>query len=90
MDNLADVLIYVVVAGGVLLVPVAIIWIYQFVQLMLFSDSDFPGKYDKVLWVVAFFVAFPVAPLAFYSWKAAYQEMRSHERMSLEGEPKPS
>ena len=54
---------------------VALVWIYQFIQLMLLSDADFPGKHDKVLWVVAFVLAFPVAPFAFLWWKAAYRSM---------------
>ena len=33
-------------------------WMWQFVQLMLLSDDDFPGRNDKVLWVVTFIVFF--------------------------------
>jgi ABC-type bacteriocin/lantibiotic exporter with double-glycine peptidase domain len=58
---------------------VAVFWVYQFIQLMLLSDTDFPGKYDKILWVVAFIFAFCVAPFAFLSWKTAYRMMRRKE-----------
>jgi hypothetical protein len=58
----------------------AIFWIYQFTQLMLFSDSDFPGRYDKALWVAAFILACIPAPFAFYFWKRAYIELRNVEQ----------
>ena len=57
----------------------AVFWVYQFVQLMLLSDSDFPGKHDKVLWGAAFVLAFPVAPFAFLWWKTVYRMMRQKE-----------
>jgi hypothetical protein len=50
-------------------------WVYQFVQLMLLSEVDFPGKYDKCLWTVAFILAFVLAPFAFFGWKIAYRAM---------------
>ena len=52
-----------------------IFWVYQFVQLMLLSEVDFPGKYDKCLWTAAFLIAFPLAPFAFFGWKFAYKAM---------------
>ena len=58
----------------------AIIWLFQFIQLMLLSDSDFPGKHDKVLWVAAFICVFLIAPLAFMYWKKAYVSLRANER----------
>jgi hypothetical protein len=51
-----------------------VFWVYQFVQLMLLSEADFPGKYDKCLWAAAFIIAFVAAPFAFLGWKAAYSE----------------
>jgi hypothetical protein len=54
---------------------IALVWIYQFIQLMLLSDVDFPGRHDKILWVAAFVLAPPVAPFAFLWWKAAYRSM---------------
>jgi hypothetical protein len=59
---------------------VALFWVYQFIQLMLLSDSDFPGRYDKILWVAAFLFAFLVAPFAFLWWKTAYRMMRQEEQ----------
>ena len=59
---------------------VSLFWIYQFTQLMLFSDSDFPGRYDKALWVAAFVLAFPLAPFAFYCWRRAMIEVRIVEK----------
>jgi len=57
-----------------------IFWCRQFSTLMLLSDSDFPGKYDKILWFGAFFLGFFVAPLAFSFWKYAYLEFRLEEK----------
>ncbi len=56
-------------------VAIALVWVYQFIQLMLLSDADFPGSRDKMLWVAAFLLAFPVAPFAFLWWKSAYRTM---------------
>lgn len=50
-------------------------WIYQFVQLMLLSEVDFPGRYDKCLWTGAFIFACLLAPFAFFGWKFAYRAM---------------
>ena len=52
-----------------------IFWFFQFVQLMLLSDADFPGRYDKCLWTAAFILAFVIAPVAFFGWKHAYRAM---------------
>jgi hypothetical protein len=63
-----------------LVVFIAIIWLYQFIQLMLLADSDFPGKCDKILWVVAFVCVPLLAPFAFMYWKKAYLSLRTEER----------
>lgn len=62
------------------LLLLAAVWLVQFVQLMLLSDSDLPGRYDKVLWAAAFIFVFPLAPFAFLFWKRAYLSMRDAER----------
>jgi len=59
---------------------IALVWIYQFIQLMLLSDADFPGKHDKILWTAAFVLVFPIAPFAFLWWKAAYRSMLENDR----------
>ncbi len=64
----------------VIAVFLILFWIYQFTQLMLFSDDDFPGRYDKALWVFAFVLACALAPFAFYFWKRAYVEVRIAEK----------
>ena len=61
-----------------MIVGICIFWIfciYQFVQLMLLSEADFPGKYDKCLWTTAFLIAFLPAPFVFFGWKYAYRAM---------------
>jgi hypothetical protein len=59
----------------VLIFGIGIFWVYQFVQLMLLSESDFPGKYDKCLWTAAFILIFFFTPFAFFAWKYAYKAM---------------
>jgi len=54
----------------VLLLINAAFWIWQFLDLMMMPDDDFPGRFDKVLWVVVFVTLFVlVAPFAFGLWK---------------------
>ena len=63
------------VLGTVLVLAICVFWVYQFVQLMLLSEADFPAKYDKCLWTVAFIFAFLLTPFAFFGWKYAYRAM---------------
>ena len=74
---------FVMIAGVVF----CFFWVYQFVQLMLFSDADFPGKYDKCLWTAAFILAFLLAPFGFFGWKYAYRAMLSAK--AGRNEPRP-
>ena len=59
--------------GGLIFYITAIVlayfWIIQFTFLMMIEDDIFPSKYDKILWVIAFVFAFPVAPFAFLLFK---------------------
>ena len=59
----------------VLILGICIFWVYQFVQLLLLPEADFPGKYDKCLWTAAFILVFLLTPFAFYGWKYAYRAM---------------
>ena len=70
-------------AGAILLVlaiAFMVFWCHQFVMLMLLSDSDFPGKNDKPVWALAFFLAFFLAPFAFVIWNYANAAMRASEK----------
>jgi type VI protein secretion system component VasK len=58
----------------------AIVWVSQFVQLMALGDRDFPGKYDKVLWVGAFLVANVLAAIAFHNWNRRKVSLREEKR----------
>lgn len=51
-------------------------WGYQFVQLMLMPDDDFPGRFDKVTWGVVFVLAIPLAPFVFLFWRGALKEIK--------------
>lgn len=62
---------------AVLLVLGAYLWIIEFAQLMALGDGDFPGRYDKALWVGAFVCTLFLAALAFVVWKKMMVAMRS-------------
>ncbi len=72
-----DLLMFIIPYVGLI---IALVWMYQFIQLMLLSDADFPGKHDKILWAAAFVLLFPITPLAFLWWKAAYRSMLRDDR----------
>lgn len=59
---------------------VAILWIVQFVQLMLLEDELFPGRHDKIAWAAAFVILAPLAPFAFLMWKGALTAERGGSR----------
>jgi hypothetical protein len=67
------------IALSIGLLILGVFWVYQFVQLMRLSETDFPGKYDKGLWTAAFVLAFPAAPFAFLGWRHAYRAMLTEE-----------
>jgi NADH:ubiquinone oxidoreductase subunit 3 (subunit A) len=48
------------------------VWCSQFIQLMLLSDEDFPGKYGKALWFAAFILLNFIGCGLFIWWKQAY------------------
>jgi hypothetical protein len=67
--------------SAVVILALCIFWVYQFVQLMLLSEADFPGKYDKCLWAAAFILVFWLAPFAFLAWQSAYAARSSEKDM---------
>jgi hypothetical protein len=67
----------------ILIVVIALLvvfWVVQFAQLMTLSDDYFPGKYDKILWVVAFVLMNVLAAFAFLWWKTILVALRKVER----------
>ena len=67
--------VYIPIIVGIIL---TLLWAFQLVQLMLLEDSDFPGRHDKILWVVIFIVLFFLAPLLFMAWKSGYKHYRQN------------
>jgi len=67
---------------GVLVLSMAYfyLWISQLVQLMIFSDKDFPGRSDKTLWLIIYIFFAPIAPFIFMWWKKAYLHVRHLEQ----------
>lgn len=62
----------------ILLVALVIAWIGTFADLMRLADSDFPGRYDKILWCAAFLVLPLGAIFAFRRWRQAHND--EHKR----------
>ena len=65
-------------------VVLAVLWVYQFAQLMLLDDDLFCGRYDKPLWVTVFVLMCVLAPFAFMMWRAGRKA--EHEIKSPTGE----
>lgn len=65
-----------------LAVVFVVFWVSQFIQLMLLSDEDFPGKNDKILWFVTFILLSVIAPGLFAWWKQAYLHERKLDKPS--------
>ena len=53
---------------ALVLLLLEVFWIVQFVQLMMLEERNFPGRYDKPLWVVAFVFTNVLSAFAFYYW----------------------
>jgi hypothetical protein len=51
---------------GCIVLLLIVFWLVQFIHMMRLPDGAFPGRYDKVLWLVTFLVASFLAPLAFW------------------------
>jgi hypothetical protein len=56
----------------VVLVSIGWLWLTQFIQLMLMSEHDFPGRNDRFIWSMVFIFLCPLAPFAFWGWKSAF------------------
>ena len=52
-----------------LMVVCLVLWLRQLVKLMGMSDAQFPGRYDKILWVVILLVTAVVGAVAFWIWR---------------------
>jgi hypothetical protein len=77
---------------GIFFLLITVFWIAQFIDLMAMPDDDFPGRFDKILWVVAFLVLFVVvAPIAFGLWKERNQQrIRARQANQPTGRPGPT
>lgn len=59
-----------------------VLWGFYFTQLMCLEDEDFPGRFDKVLWVLVFTFLFLPAPFLFLAWRGAMTAVRQRETIS--------
>ena len=53
------------------IVALIVIWCKEFIFMMALGDSDYPGRYDKTLWFITFFILSVFAPFLFRGWKNA-------------------
>ena len=54
-DSTTDVACFLYVLGISIAIPLLIIWMRQILALMKMTDDQFPGKYDKALWLIVVF-----------------------------------
>jgi len=71
----------------VLMLLLAILWVFQFVALMSLEDEELPGEHARIGWVAAFLVLWPVAPFAFMLWR--YRAAVARTDRKSEGPPPP-
>lgn len=61
---------------GLLAAVFILYWIREFVFLMSLENTLFPGRYDKVLWWIAFFICPLLLPPAFHLWRRTTERAR--------------
>jgi len=64
-----------------LMIVAAIFWLWQVVFLMCLSDDEFPGRFDKPLWVAILVFTFVLGALAFWFWKLNMMAERRADAM---------
>jgi hypothetical protein len=71
---------------GAFMLVNAILWIAMFMNLMTMPDDEFPGRFDKALWVLVFVALFVLlAPIAFGLWKERNRRrLRTQRKASTE------
>ncbi len=67
-------------AFGFVVVVFSCFWAFQFMQLMSLSDEDFPGRHDKILWVIGMVFGNFAGALAFFLWKKLMVQVQSLQR----------
>jgi len=48
------------------------VWCHEFVFLMGLRDDDFPGRNDKLIWVIVLLAFAPIGPWIFRSYRLAH------------------
>ena len=60
-------------------------WILEVVCLMRLPDSEFPGRFDKPLWVGILVFTFVLGALAYGTWRLSVAAQRQAESYPTEG-----
>ncbi len=61
----------VIVISHLLMAWFVRVWCHEFVFLMGLRDHDFPGRHDKLIWVLMLLVLAPLGPWVFRSYRLA-------------------
>jgi len=54
-------------------------WVLELAILMRMPDADFPGRFDKPLWVAILVFTFVLGAMAFGVWKLSVAASRANE-----------
>ena len=73
--------ITLVILAGLCLV---LFWLAEIVSLMRTTDTAFPGKYDKPLWVAILVFTFALGAVAFWFWRRTVQADRETDHLAGE------
>jgi len=57
----------------IIMLGIAIFWVFEFVEFMRMKEEAFPNAHDRYIWAAAFLLAFPAAPFAFFIWQMMYE-----------------
>jgi hypothetical protein len=55
---------------GAVVVALVFFWVGEFVRLMRTSPGAFPGRNDRLVWIIVMVVLLPVGALAFWTYRS--------------------
>jgi len=64
-------LLYTLVILAVIL-ALALFWVGEFSRLMQTTETDFPGRHDRLIWIIVMVVLLPIGALAFWTFRRSH------------------
>ncbi len=61
-------------------IALALFWVGEFARLMRTSETDFPGRHDRLVWIIVMVVLLPIGALAFWTFRRSHWENQSRFR----------